>query len=98
MIVLALALSGAPLAAYAQSAPAPVPAALNGDTPIETIVADPAGKAVIDKDMPDLQSHPSFEQFKAMSLRQLEPYSGGAITDALIAKVETDLAAAKKGQ
>ncbi len=69
------------LSAQATAAPAPVPAAptaapaaLNGDTPIETILADPAGKAVIDKDMPSLQTNPAFEQIKAMSLRQIQPY------------------------
>jgi len=90
-------------AAYAQdkdasAAPAPAPSAapatLNGDTPIETIAADPAGKAVLDKDLPHLLTHPSYETFKSMSLRQLEPYSGGALTDEQIAKVESDLKAA----
>ncbi|WEK44051.1 MAG: hypothetical protein P0Y64_04255 [Candidatus Sphingomonas colombiensis] len=100
-IVTALALSAVPMTAFAQTPPAaPAPAkapatVLNGDTPIETIIADPAGKAVIDKDMPELQAHPAFAQIKAMSLRQVQPYAGGAITDELIAKVEADLAAAK---
>lgn len=97
-LALAGALAGGPQAAPATTAtPAAATApVLNGDTPIEAIVADPAGKAVIDKDMPDLQKHPAFDQIKAMSLRQIEPYSGGAITDELIAKVETDLKAAHK--
>ena len=63
---------------------------------IEAIIADPAGKKVMDKDLPDLQKHPAFEQIKGMSLRQVQPYSNGAISDELIAKVEADLAAAKK--
>lgn len=101
--IIAAALSVLPAAAVAQTAPAPAspvtaPAVLNGDTPIETILADPAGKAVIAKDMPDLQTHPAFEQIKAMSLRQVQPYSSGAITDALIAKVEADLAVAGKAK
>lgn len=85
--------------AFAQTAPAPAapaaPAAatkFNLDTPIETIVADPKGKAVIDADIPPLTSHPAFDQFKSMSLRALQPLSGGAITDDLLKKVETDLA------
>jgi hypothetical protein len=89
--------------AYAQDnsptvAPAPATnataATFNGDTPIETIAADPAGKAVLEKDLPHLLTHPSYETFKSMSLRQLEPYSGGALTDEQIAKVEADLKAA----
>jgi hypothetical protein len=74
--------------------PAASPATFNGDTPIETLAADPAGKAVLEKDLPHLLNHPSYEQFKSMSLRQLEPYSGGALTDDQIAKVEANLKAA----
>lgn len=63
------------------------------DSPIEAIIADPAGKAILDAEMPTLVAHPAFEQFKAMSLRQLQPYSAGAITDEKIAAVEARLAA-----
>lgn len=66
----------------------------DGNTPVETIAADPAGKAVLEKDLPHLLTHPAYEQFKSMSLRQLEPLSGGALTDENIAKVEADLKAA----
>ncbi len=95
----------APPALAQNSAPAPAaPAAtlapgatarLNLDTPIETIVADPQGKAVIDADIPPLTSHPAYDQFKSMSLHALQPMSGGALTDETLKKVETDLAAIK---
>ncbi|CAN5330321.1 hypothetical protein BH09PSE2_BH09PSE2_14020 [soil metagenome] len=65
------------------------------DTPIETIAADPAGKAILDKDMPGLTSHPAYDQFKAMSLKAVQPMSQGAISDEALAKVATDLAAVK---
>ena len=84
---------GATVAPPAAS-PAATPATFDGDTPIETIAADPAGKAVLEKDLPHLLTHPAYEQFKAMSLHQLEPLSGGALTDENIAKVEADLKAA----
>lgn len=82
-------------ASAAPAAPAAPAAAtkFNLDTPIETIVADPKGKAVIDTDIPPLTSHPAYDQFKSMSLRALQPLSQGAITDDLLKKVETDLAA-----
>jgi len=102
-LALALALATVPVVAHTQTRPAPADTnasaakpALNGDTPIEAIIADPAGKKVMDKDLPDLQKHPAFEQIKGMSLRQVQPYSNGAISDELIVKVEADLAAAKK--
>ena len=97
-------------AAFAQNAPAPAPVAapdsaaapaavaatkFNLDTPIEVMVADEKAKAVLDTDLPGLTTHPSYEMFKAMSLRQVQPYSGGKLTDEAMTKVETDLAAIK---
>jgi hypothetical protein len=82
----------------ATPAPAAAPAAtakFNLDTPIEALAADEKAKAVLMADLPDLLPHPSYEQFKGMSLRQVQPYSQGALTDELLAKVEGDLAAIK---
>jgi len=98
-IVTALALTlMAASPALAQTAPAPAAAvaaapAFSADTPLEAVVADPAAKAVLDKDLPNLSKHPAFDQFKAMSLRQLQPYAEGKITDADIAKVDAELKA-----
>ncbi len=66
------------------------------DTPIEQIVANPAGKAVLDKDLPGLTTHPAYDQFKGMSLKEVEPMSQGALTDDMIAKAGADLAALPK--
>lgn len=88
----------APVCAQNTTAPAPAPAAaakFTVDTPLETIVADPAGKAVIDANMPGLTTHEMYNAFKAMSLKQLQPMSGGKITDEGLAKVGAALAAVK---
>ena len=97
-VAAALTTAGAASAQMAPAAPAAAaPAgALTTDTPIETIVADPAGKAVLDKDAPGLTTHPMYEQFKSMSLKELAPMSQGKIDDAALAKINADLAAAKK--
>ena len=80
--------------------PAPPAAAAAGgmtlDTPIETIVANPAGKAVLDKDIPGLTTHPAYDQFKSMSLKEVQPMSQGAVTDDMLAKTGADLAALPK--
>lgn len=68
-------------------------APLDAETPIDTIATNPAGKAVLEKEMPNLLSHPAYDQIKAMSLRQLQPYAGGAITDEAIARVDAALKA-----
>ncbi|MGH6617354.1 hypothetical protein [Sphingomonas sp.] len=93
--------------ATAQTAPAPAPATpaapaapaagakFTLDTPLADIVADPAGKAVIDKDLPGLTSLEQFDTFKGASLNQVVPFSNGALTPEKLAQVAADLAAIK---
>lgn len=99
-----VALTVAPLAA--QTAPAPAvtttsttttasTAKFTLETPIETIAADPKGKAVLDTDLQNITAHPMYDQFKSMSLAQVQPMSQGALTDAALAKVKIDLEAIK---
>ena len=99
MIAALLLLAAQTASATATPAPAPAPAAavpatrLNLDTPIETIVADPKGKTVLDADVPGVTTHPSYEMFKGMSLNQLQSYAADKLTPAVLAKAGTDLAA-----
>jgi len=95
----------APAAAFAQAAPAATPAPatapaaaakFNLDTPIEELVADEKAKVVLATDMNmDVTQYPGYDNFKGMSLRAVQPYSNGAITDELLKKIEADLAAIK---
>ncbi len=99
-ILFALALSVAAVSsAHAQmapaAAPAPAAAAFSTDTPIETIVANAEGKATLDKLFPGLTSHPQYETFKGFSLKQLQPYSEGKITDDLLKTADVELAKIK---
>lgn len=104
MIVAALLLAAqATTAAPAAPVPAPTPAPtataptarLNLDTPVERIVADPKGKAVLDANLPELTPHPSYEMFKTMSLNQLQGYAPDKLTPAVLATLATALAAIK---
>jgi hypothetical protein len=104
LVVAALALMSAPAlaqdahAGHAGHAAAPAAAAatrLNLDTPIETIFADAAGKAVLDQHLPGMQAHPQYEQAKALSLRQVAAFAPDHITAELLAKIEPALAAIK---
>ena len=63
------------------------------DTPIGQIVAQPAGKAVLDANIPELTPHEMYGTFKSMGLRQLQPMSGGLITDEGLAETRADLSA-----
>ncbi|MBB4837578.1 3-oxoacyl-ACP reductase-like protein [Sphingomonas kyeonggiensis] len=107
LILTAAALACAPAAAFAQTAPAPAttpapaaaPAAaakFSADTPIEALFANEAAKAVLVADgLGDVEKHPAYDQFKAMSFRAVQPFSEGKITDELLAKLDTDLAKIK---
>ena len=105
-IFVAALMAAAP--AFAQATPAPAPAApapapaapaadtkFNLDTPLQDIVADEKGKAVIEKHFPGMIALPEYEMFKAISLTQLQPYTNGKITDEMLAATAKDLAEIK---
>ena len=76
-------------------APAAAAAAFSLDTPIEALMADERAKAVVTTHLPGIDQHPAYEQFKALSLKALAPFSQGLISDELLGKIATDLAAIK---
>jgi hypothetical protein len=87
---LALAAITAPAVVTAQTtAPAD---ALTIDTPIETLMADERSKAVVTKHLPGIDQHPAYEDFKALSLKSLAPFSQGMITAELLEKIAAELA------
>jgi succinyl-CoA synthetase alpha subunit len=79
----------------ATTAAATTAAAFSVETPIESLMADERAKAVVTKHIPGLDQHPAYEQFKALSLKALAPYSQGMISDELLGKIDADLAAIK---
>ena len=88
--------TAAPAAPLAPAMPvAPATTALTLDTPIAAIVAVPAGKAVLDADLPGLTTHESYEMIKGVSLTQLAGYAPDRLTPERLAKVSADLAAIK---
>lgn len=68
-------------------------AAATINTPIETLMADDATKAVVLASLPGIDEHPAYGQFKGMSLVELQPWSQGLITDAILEKITADLVA-----
>ena len=107
-----LALTLAALGAHAQAPAAPAPAATPApaaapipaapgamsveNTTIGDMLADPGGKAVLEKDMPKLVSYPGLDQIKGMTLRGISVYPEAELDDAKLAAVQKDLDAAKK--
>jgi hypothetical protein len=96
VLLLSAGVASAQTAPPAAPAAAPAATGLSLDTPIEQIAAVPAGKAVLDKDIPGLLTHPAYDQFKGMSLKEVQPMSQGAITDDMLAKTGADLTALPK--
>ncbi|WP_374570873.1 hypothetical protein [Phenylobacterium sp.] len=80
--------------APAAAAPAPAPSVDN--TPIYELVDNAQTKAVLEKHVPGISEHPSYEMFKTMTLRQVEPMSGGALTDDMLTAIQADLDALAK--
>jgi hypothetical protein len=100
IMLLALAAAALPQTAP-QAKPQTAPAASTApaatpkytlETPIETLAANEATKAVLNADLPGLLEIPQYEMIKGLSLTQLQPYSGGKLTDELLAKTAADLA------
>lgn len=69
------------------------PVALSIDSTIEALMANEAAAAILEKHFPGIGAHPAYDQFKGMSLVQLQPWSQGMITEDSIAAVKADLEA-----
>ena len=67
--------------------------ALTINNSIEELMGNEATAAVLEKHIPGIGSHSAYDQFKGMSLVELQPWSGGLITDEIIAAVTADLEA-----
>ena len=95
VLAASLAVVAAPLAVAAVPAAAEeakAEAALTIDTPIETLMADEDARAVVLESLPDLDQHPAYGQFKALSLKAVQPFSQGMITDEMLANIAAGLA------
>lgn len=88
-------LASVPVVAGGTPVAAPPAAPLSADTTIDALASDPKARAVLDTNFPGLTTHAMYEQFKNMTLSQLQPMSGGKITDEGLAKARAELAAIK---
>ncbi len=86
----------APAVAEDSAAATATAAAFTIDTPIEVLMADERAKTLLNMHFGmDLATHPAYEQFKALSLKALAPFSQGLITEDMLTKISSDLAAIK---
>ena len=87
--------AAAPAAALAQQAPA---AAAPGrystaDTTIGTLLDDPAARAVLQRNLPELVASDQVAMARGMTLRAVQSFAPETITDAKLAMVDRELAA-----
>ena len=61
-------------------------------TPVADLMANEKAKAVLEKHIPGIGAHPSYDMFKGMTLVELKPYSEGQITDETLAAIKSELA------
>jgi len=95
MIGLTVALVlAAPVVAVAQTAPAatPAPAYSTSTSTIGMLLENPQTKAVLMKYIPDIVSNDQIHMANGMTLKAIQPYSGDALSDEILAKIDTDLA------
>jgi hypothetical protein len=82
------------------AAPAEITAAAGAlsveTTTIGDLLADTGGKAVLEKDMPQLIAYPGLDQIKDMTLRAISVYPQAQLDDTKLAAIQKDLDAAKK--
>jgi len=69
------------------------PASYSQDTPLETLAANPAAVAVLNKDLPGLLTDAQYPIFKHMSLKTLQEASGGDLSATDVSKTVADLRA-----
>jgi hypothetical protein len=94
---LAVAAIAAPAFAEESATTATTAAAFTIETPIETLMADERARTVLTANFggQDLSQHPAYDQFKALSLKALQPFSQGLITEEMLTKIAAELAAIK---
>lgn len=62
------------------------------DTPIGTMLDDPAAKAILDKHMPGFSSKDQIDKARSMTLKHIQPYVSDMVTEEALARIQADLA------
>jgi para-nitrobenzyl esterase len=85
----------APHGGHAGHAPAaaPAPRLSSATTTIGDLMANPAAKAVVDKHLPGFSAHPQIAMAASLTLRAVQQFTQGQITDAHLTAIDAELAA-----
>ncbi len=66
--------------------------ALTIDSKLEDLLADEKAKAILEKHIPGISSHPQLAMAKGFSLKAIAPMSGGLLTQDTLVVIAEDLA------
>jgi para-nitrobenzyl esterase len=95
--LVAASLLGAPALAQAPAAPAaaaPVPAKFSVQTStLGQLLADPAAKAILTKDFPEIVNHPQLDQGLDLTLPEVVQYLPDVVTPEKMAAMDVELKA-----
>ncbi|MCJ7575166.1 MAG: hypothetical protein MUO80_00510 [Dehalococcoidia bacterium] len=58
---------------------------------LKDLLADPKAKAILEKHFPGFSGNPQLQMAMGMTLKQVQPFSKGVITDDKLKLVENDL-------
>lgn len=84
-------------AAPAAAGPAAAARLSTGSTTIGDLLANPAARAIVNRHIPGLASHPQLQRAVGMTLRAVVPFSGGMVTPAHLDMIDAELAALPAG-
>jgi hypothetical protein len=62
------------------------------DTPIGTLLDDPAARAIVEKYLPELTKGGRADMVRSSTFKAIQGYSGGKLTDKVLADMDADLA------
>jgi hypothetical protein len=65
--------------------------ALSMESKLGDIIANPQGKAILEKHLPGFSTNPQMAMAKGMSLKMIAPMSGGKITPAILKTIDEEL-------
>ena len=89
-----LALAMGSTAAFAQSAPPEASAHYStATTNIGTLLDDPAAKAIVFKNLPQLAKDDKIEQARSMTLKAIQQYAPDVVSDSVLAEIDTEFSA-----
>ena len=92
LIALPLLLASVPALAQDDTATEAAESKFTIETPIEKLMTDEKAREVVLETLPDLDKSPYYGQIKGMSLKAVQPYSQGMITDEMLETISAGLA------